>query len=102
MGERIIPVLSINKLDRCFIELSLSGEEAYKGFLRIIEDVNIFISIYHDKSIGELELNPLVNNVCFSAGLHGWAFILSEITSLYKANINDNEKFKKKLWGENY
>ncbi|ABA27376.1 translation elongation factor eEF2 (nucleomorph) [Bigelowiella natans] len=95
LSERIIPVLSINKLDRCFIELSLGGEEAYKGFLRIIEDVTFssrFIMISRSA----------MNNVCFSAGLHGWAFILSEITSLYGSKINDNEKFKKKLWGENY
>ena len=32
LGERIRPVLTVNKLDRCFLELMLGGEEAYQGF----------------------------------------------------------------------
>jgi len=32
LGERIKPVLTVNKLDRLFLELMLDGEEAYQGF----------------------------------------------------------------------
>ena len=30
LGERIRPVMTVNKLDRCFLELMLDGEEAYQ------------------------------------------------------------------------
>lgn len=30
LGERIRPVLTVNKMDRCFLELQLDGEEAYQ------------------------------------------------------------------------
>merc|ERR1712224_69288 len=79
LGERIIPILTINKLDRCFIELFLSGEDAYKGFQRVIENVNIILSAYHDKSIGVIELTPITNNVSFSVvymvGLLPWRLL---------------------------
>jgi len=39
LGERIRPVLTVNKLDRCFLELMYEGEEAYMGFRRVIETV---------------------------------------------------------------
>ena len=30
LGERIRPVLTVNKMDRCFLELQVEGEEAYQ------------------------------------------------------------------------
>ena len=35
LGERIKPVMTVNKLDRCFLELMLDGEEAYQNFCRV-------------------------------------------------------------------
>ena len=32
LGERIRLVLTMNKMDRCFIELHVDGEEAYETF----------------------------------------------------------------------
>ncbi|KAF6161844.1 hypothetical protein GIB67_001142 [Kingdonia uniflora] len=32
LGERIRPVLTVNKMDRCFLELQVDGEEAYQTF----------------------------------------------------------------------
>lgn len=37
LGERIPPVLALNKMDRCFLELQVGGEEAYQTFLNVIE-----------------------------------------------------------------
>lgn len=104
LGERIIPILTINKLDRCFIELFLSGEDAYKGFQRVIENVNIILSAYHDESIGVIELTPITDNVSFSAGLHGWSFTLKTFANLYieKFKKYSTDKLIKKLWGDNF
>ena len=35
LGERIIPVVTINKLDRGFLELQLDPEEMYQNFVRV-------------------------------------------------------------------
>ena len=53
LGERIRPVLTVNKLDRCFLELMLDGEEAYNGFLRVIENANVIMATYTDEQLGE-------------------------------------------------
>ena len=36
LGERIKPVLTINKIDRCFLELMLDQEDAFMSFRRVI------------------------------------------------------------------
>jgi elongation factor 2 len=36
LGERIRPVITVNKMDRCFLELQVEGEEAYQTFSRVI------------------------------------------------------------------
>jgi len=36
LTERIRPVLTVNKMDRCFLELQIDGEEAYMAFLRSV------------------------------------------------------------------
>ena len=46
LGERIRPVLAVTKLDRCFLELQLDGEEAYQTFNRVIENVNVIKATY--------------------------------------------------------
>ena len=46
LGERIRPVLTVNKMDRCFLELQLDGEEAYTTFLRVIENCNVILATY--------------------------------------------------------
>nr|BAS01792.1 translation elongation factor EF2 [Amorphochlora amoebiformis] len=103
LSERIIPTLTINKLDRCFIELSYNGEDAYKSFLRVIENVNIIITTYHDEAIGRLNLDPIKLNVVFSSGIHGWAFSLNKFAKLYSKKLKiDEKKFMEKLWGDNY
>ena len=35
LGERIRPVMTVNKLDRCFLELMYDGEEAYTVSFRV-------------------------------------------------------------------
>lgn len=56
IGERIKPVLMMNKMDRALLELQLEAEDLYQTFQRIIETVNVIISTY-----GEDEHGPMGN-----------------------------------------
>uniref|UniRef100_A0A0E0C7D6 Tr-type G domain-containing protein n=1 Tax=Oryza meridionalis TaxID=40149 RepID=A0A0E0C7D6_9ORYZ len=103
LAERIKPVLTVNKMDRCFLELQQSGEEAYQAFSRVIESVNVTMAPYEDKNLGDCFVAPEKGTVAFSAGLHGWAFTLSNFAKMYKAKFKvDEAKMMERLWGENY
>merc|ERR1712157_381043 len=69
LGERIRPVLTVNKMDRCFLELMLEGEEAYTNFLRVIENANVIMATYTDEKLGECQVYPDKGTVSFSARL---------------------------------
>ncbi len=43
-------MLTVNKMDRCFLELKVEGEEAYQTFQRVIE---IIMAAYEDPLLGE-------------------------------------------------
>lgn len=57
LGERIRPVLTVNKMDRCFLELQLDGEEAYQTYLRVIENANVILATYQDAALGEMQVS---------------------------------------------
>merc|ERR1739848_241405 len=102
-GERIRPVLTVNKMDRCFLELMLEGEEAYTNFLRVIENANVIMATYTDEKLGEVQVYPDQGTVSFSAGLHGWAFTLTTFAQLYSKKFGvPEEKMMNKLWGDNF
>ena len=73
----------MNKLDRCFLELMLDGEEAYNGYRRVIESANVIMATYADDQLGDTQVYPEKGTVCFSAGLHGWAFTLTSFAKIY-------------------
>jgi len=101
--ERIVPVLTINKLDRGFLELQLDPESMYQNFVRVIENANVIISTYKDELIGEVSVYPERGTVAFSAGLQGWAFTLTKFARMYAKKFGvDQEKMKQRLWGDNY
>eukprot|EP00918_Siedleckia_nematoides_P041855 GHVU01091171.1.p1 GENE.GHVU01091171.1~~GHVU01091171.1.p1 ORF type:complete len:359 (+),score=87.33 GHVU01091171.1:84-1079(+) len=104
LGERIKPVLTINKLDRGFLELQLDWESMYANFTKHVENVNVTISTYHDAAMGEdLQVYPEKGTVSFSAGLHGWAFTLPQFGRMYAKKFGVSlEKMTERLWGENY
>ena len=56
LGERIRPVLTVNKMDRCFLELIMDAEDAYTTFLRVIENVNVLMATYQDEAMGDLQV----------------------------------------------
>ena len=58
LTERIKPVLVINKVDRALLELQIEKEDLYNTFRRTIENVNVTISTYLDKSLGDVQVYP--------------------------------------------
>lgn len=58
IGERIKPVLMMNKMDRALLELQLEPEDLYQTFQRIVESVNVIISTYgeDDGPMGNLQV----------------------------------------------
>jgi elongation factor 2 len=53
LGEKIKPVLFINKVDRGILELQVDGETMYQNFQRVIENANVIISTYEAEDMGE-------------------------------------------------
>ncbi|TPX58268.1 hypothetical protein PhCBS80983_g03249 [Powellomyces hirtus] len=103
LGERIKPVVVINKVDRALLELQLTKEDLYQTFSRTIESVNVVIATYLDKNLGDVQVYPEKGTVAFGSGLHGWAFTLRQFAQRYAKKFGvDQEKMMGRLWGENY
>ncbi|CAJ1060291.1 elongation factor 2-like [Xyrichtys novacula] len=119
IGERIKPVLMMNKMDRALLELQLEPEDLYQTFQRIVESVNVIISTYGEDEngpMGHIMIDPVIGTVGFGSGLHGWAFTLKQFAEMYaakfaakgKTQLSPEEHCKKvedmmkKLWGDRY
>lgn len=103
LGERIKPVLMVNKMDRALLELQLDQETAYQTFSRVIESVNVIIATYHDEQLGDVQVYPSKGTVAFGSGLHGWGFTLTRFADMYSKKFGvDRERMMRKLWGDNY
>ena len=103
LGERIKPVITVNKLDRAFLELQLPTEDMYMAFTKHVENVNVLVATYNDEELGDVQIDPTKGTVAFSAGLHGWAFTLTKFARMYAKKFNvDIEKMMGRLWGDNY
>ncbi|KAN0111581.1 P-loop containing nucleoside triphosphate hydrolase protein [Russula decolorans] len=103
LGERIKPVVIINKVDRALLELQVSKEDLYQTFLRTIESVNVIVSTYHDEALGDVQVYPDKGTVAFGSGLHGWGFTLRQFAARYAKKFGvDKDKMMAKLWGDNF
>ncbi|KAF4123791.1 elongation factor 2 [Geosmithia morbida] len=103
LGERIKPVVVINKVDRALLELQVSKEDLYQSFSRTIESVNVVISTYFDKSLGDVQVYPDRGTVAFASGLHGWGFTIRQFAVKYAKKFGvDKNKMMERLWGDNY
>lgn len=99
LGERIKPVVIINKVDRALLELQLSKEDLFQNFARVIESVNVVISTYFDKTLGDVQVYPEKGTVAFGSGLHGWAFTLRQFASRYAKKFGvDKNKMMDRIW----
>merc|ERR1712054_60552 len=103
LGERIKPVVMVNKMDRALLELQLEAEDAYQSFARTIESVNVVIATYEDDKLGDVQVYPNRGTVAFGSGLHGWGFTLGRFADMYAAKFGvERNKLMKKLWGDNF
>ncbi|KAE8677323.1 Elongation factor 2 [Hibiscus syriacus] len=71
---KIRPVLTVNKMDRCFLEIQVDGEEAYQTFQRVIENATVIMATYEDPLLGDVQVYPEKGTVAFSAGSGGENF----------------------------
>jgi elongation factor 2 len=105
IGERIKPVLFMNKMDRALLELQLEQEDLYQTFQRIVENTNVIIATYGEETgpMGPIMVDPAIGSVGFGSGLHGWAFTLKQFAEMYAEKFGiQGEKLMKNLWGERY
>ncbi|KAH7854683.1 hypothetical protein Vadar_016768 [Vaccinium darrowii] len=81
----------------------VDGEEAYQTFQRVIENANVIMATYEDPLLGDVMVYPEKGTVAFSAGLHGWAFTLTNFAKMYASNFGvDESKMMERLGGENF
>jgi len=104
LGEKIKPVLMINKIDRGILELQVDGETMYQTFVRVIENVNVIISTYECDDMGEEQaVSPKTGTVAFGSALFGWAFTCTKFAKVYAKKFGiDRSKMMDKLWGDNF
>jgi elongation factor 2 len=104
LGEKIKPVLFVNKIDRGILELQVDGETMYQNFQRVIENANVIISTYECDDMGETQqVDPTNGTVAFGSALFGWAFTLTRFARVYAEKFKlDVAKLMQKLWGDNY
>ncbi|KAI3638266.1 hypothetical protein MIR68_003877 [Amoeboaphelidium protococcarum] len=101
LTEKIKPVVIINKVDRALLELQSTKEDLYQSFCRTIESVNVIISTYNDKALGDLMVAAEKGTVAFGSGLHGWAFTLRQFAVRYSKKFGvDRQKMMGRLWGD--
>lgn len=99
LGERIKPVVIVNKVDRALLELQVSKEDLYQSFSRTIESVNVVISTYYDKVLGDVQVQPYQGSVAFGSGLHGWGFTVRQFAVKYAKKFGvDRAKMMERLW----
>lgn len=104
LGEKIKPVMMINKIDRGILELKADAEQMYQQFQRVIEDANVVISTYECDDMPESQqVDPTLGTVAFGSGYYGWAFTLTKFADLYAKKFKVNrDALRRKLWGDNF
>ncbi len=103
LGERIKPVVIINKVDRALLELQVEKEDLYQSFQRTIESVNVIVSTYFDRALGDVQVYPDKGTVAFGSGLHGWAFTIRQFAQRYAKKFGvDKNKMMERLWGDSF
>jgi elongation factor 2 len=103
LQERVVPVLMVNKVDRGILELQMDGEDMYNQFRKVVENINVIVSMYMDDALGDIQLDPSIGTVAFGSGLHQWAFTIETFARIYSKKFGvELPKMMKRLWGDNY
>jgi len=75
LGERVKPVLFINKVDRLLKELRLAPDEVQRKLERIIRDFNNLIELYGEPEFkDQWKVDPVKGTVALGSALHKWGF----------------------------
>jgi len=102
LGERIRPVLHVNKVDLCIIK-NWDLEDIYIQLESIAAQMNNLFSTYEDELLGDVSVHPLKGTMSFGSGKMGWAFTLpSYAKMLAKKMGSDPQKVLRRLWGNKY
>lgn len=107
IGERIKPVVFMNKMDLALLTLQVTPEDLYQKFQRVVENINVIIATYggseEDAPMGNVMVEPTLGTVGFGSGLHSWAFSLKQFADIYSKKFGvEVPKLMKRLWGDNY
>jgi len=99
LGERVRPVLFINKVDRLIKELRLTPDEVQKKLVRIIQDFNNLIELYGETEFKDKwKVDPTKGTVAFGSALHKWGFTL-DIAQQKDIKFHDViEAYQKDQW----
>ncbi|KAF9623496.1 hypothetical protein IFM89_003112 [Coptis chinensis] len=101
LGELVVPVLDINKMDHFIVDLQLDGEEAYQMIQNSIMDANVIMATNESQLDGDSLFCPEKGSIAFCSGLHGWACTLADFAQMYAVRFgNDKSVLVKRLWGE--
>jgi elongation factor 2 len=93
----------VNKVDRGILELQMDGEDMYNQFRKVVENINVIVSMYMDDALGDIQLQPEMGTVAFGSGLHQWAFTIESFARIYAKKFGiEIPKMMKRLWGDNY
>ncbi len=117
LEHAVRPVLVLNKIDRLFVELSLSPMEAYRHIQMVIEQVNVIMGVREveqmmeeatlrdgaqeqsssdwtlDESVtkgGRTEsgfFSPELGNVAFASAVDGWAFRITDFAKIFFQSV---------------
>jgi len=103
LGEKIKPVLMVNKVDRGIYELMVDSEAVYQKFVKIIENANVIISTYQAEDMPNNQVYPEKGTVAFGSALLGWAFTINKFARMFSKRLGIEEAVLiKKLWGDHY
>jgi len=103
LAERVKPVLFVNKVDRCILELMMEPEDMYCRFRTAVENVNVIIATYNDALMGDAQVTPEKGTVSFGSGLHGWGFNTERFAKIYAAKMGvEKDKMMKRMWGDSF
>ncbi|MCE4608681.1 MAG: elongation factor EF-2 [Caldisphaeraceae archaeon] len=81
LGERVKPILFINKVDRLIKELKYGPQQIQERFVEIIRDINNLIDMYAEPQFkNKWKINPAEGNVAFGSAKDKWALTVPDAT----------------------
>lgn len=90
MGEKIVPCLMVNKIDRQILELKNDSETMYQNFIRVVDMANVIIQNYESPDMGDLLIYPERGNASFGSGKECWAFSIRSFAKIYAKKFNQD------------